>query len=88
MKLKTTIQGESFAFSSVKDVLARASEKRSGDELTGVAAKSERERVAAKWVVANLTLQDLFENPVLPYETDEVTRVIIDDTNKAIYGRI
>ena len=88
MKLKTTIQGESFAFSSVKDVLARASEKRSGDELTGVAAKSERERVAAKWVVANLTLKDLFENPVLPYETDEVTRVIIDDTNKAIYGRI
>jgi len=88
MKLKTTIQGETFAFTSVKDVLAKSSEKRSGDELTGVAAKSERERVAAKWVVANLTLQDIFENPVLPYEEDEVTRVIIDDTNKTIYKKI
>ena len=68
--------------------LACSSEKRSGDELTGVAAKSERERVAAKWVVANLTLQDIFENPVLPYEEDEVTRVIIDDTNKTIYKKI
>ncbi len=88
MKLKTTIQGETFAFASVKDVLAKSSEKRSGDELTGVSAKNERERVAAKWVVANLTLQDIFENPVLPYEEDEVTRVIIDDTDKTIYNEI
>ncbi len=88
MKLKTTIQGQTFAFTSVKDVLAKSSEKRSGDELTGVSAQNERERVAAKWVVANLTLQDLYENPVLPYEKDEVTRVIIDDTNKTIYNKV
>ena len=88
MKLKTTIQGETFAFASVKDVLAKSSEKRSGDELTGVSAKNERERVAAKWVVANLTLQDIFENPVLPYEEDEVTRVIIDDTDKTVYNEV
>lgn len=85
MNLSTTLRGETFAFKSVKEVLAKSAEKRSGDELIGVAAQTERERVAAKWVVANLTLKDLFENPVLPYETDEVTRVIIDDTNKTIY---
>jgi ethanolamine ammonia-lyase large subunit len=88
MKLKTTIQGETFEFKSIKDVLAKSAEARSGDDLIGVSAKTERERIAAKWVVANLTLQDLYENPVLPYEEDEVTRVIIDDTNKAIYNRL
>jgi ethanolamine ammonia-lyase large subunit len=88
MNLTTTLQGQTYTFKSVKDVLAKSAEKRSGDELIGVAAQSERERIAAKWVVANLTLQDIFENPVLPYETDEVTRVIIGDTNKTVYNRI
>ena len=76
MNLTTTLQGQTYTFKSVKDALAKSAEKRSGDELIGVAAQSERERIAAKWVIANLTLQDVFENPVLPYETDEVTRVI------------
>jgi ethanolamine ammonia-lyase large subunit len=85
MKLSTTLRGETFSFKSVKDALAKSAERRSGDELIGAAAASERERVAAKWVVANLSLKDIYENPVLPYESDEVTRVIIDDTDKAAY---
>jgi ethanolamine ammonia-lyase large subunit len=88
MKLKTTIQGQTFEFKDVKEVLAKSSEQKSGDELTGVAARSVAERIAAKWVVANLTLEDIYENPVMPYEDDEVTRVIIDDTNKLVYNNI
>lgn len=76
MKLATRLFGRSYRFRSVKDVLARANEARSGDELAGIAAASERERIAAKLVLAQLTLNDLRENPVVPFERDEVTRVI------------
>lgn len=78
MKLSTRLFGKSYRFRTVKEVLARANEARSGDELAGIAAHSEQERVAAKTVLAGLTLNDLRENPVVPYERDEVTRVIDD----------
>jgi ethanolamine ammonia-lyase large subunit len=88
MKLSTRLFGKSYRFKSVKDVLARANEARSGDELAGIGAKSERERVAAKMVLADLTLRDLRENPVVPYERDEVTRVIDDALDRDSYGEI
>jgi len=55
-------------------VLAKANEEKSGDILAGIAAQSDEERVAAKQVLANLCLEDLRNNPVVPYEEDEVTR--------------
>ncbi|HTY55476.1 MAG TPA: ethanolamine ammonia-lyase subunit EutB, partial [Candidatus Binataceae bacterium] len=79
MKLAARLFGRSYRFRSVKDVLARANEARSGDELAGIAAASERERIAAKMVLAELTLNDLREHPVVPFERDEVTRVIEED---------
>ena len=79
MRLTTTLFGEAFTFTSVKDALARANEPRSGDVQAGVAARSMREMAAAKRVVAELTLKDLRESPSVPYEQDEVTRVIEDD---------
>jgi ethanolamine ammonia-lyase large subunit len=78
MKLSTRLFGKTYRFRTVKEVLARANEARSGDELAGIAAHSEQERIAAKTVLASLTLNDLRENPVVPYERDEVTRVIDD----------
>jgi ethanolamine ammonia-lyase large subunit len=87
MNLATRLFGKSYRFRSVKDVLARANEARSGDELAGIAARSERERVAAKMVLADLTLEDLFNNPVVPYEKDEVTRVIADALDAAEFDR-
>ena len=88
MKLKTLLFGKTYAFRDVKDVLAKANEEKSGDRLAGVAAETAQERVAAKVVLAELTLHDLRENPVVPYEADEVTRIIQDDLNERIYDEI
>src|SRR5688500_15304672 len=88
MRLTTTLFGESFTFPSVKDALARANEPRSGDVQAGLAARSMREMAAAKRVVAELSLKELRENPSVPYETDEVTRVIEDDLDERAYKRV
>ncbi len=88
MILKTTLFGKVYQFKDVKDVLAKANEDRSGDHLAGVAAESMAERIAAKQVLAELTVADIRENPVVPYEQDEVTRVIQDAVNESIYKEI
>ena len=88
MKLTTRLFGKSYRFNSVRDVLARANEARSGDELAGIAARSEQERVAAKMVLADLTINDLRNHPVVPYERDAVTRVIDDGLEREEFGTI
>ena len=88
MILKTLLFGKTYAFRDVKDVLAKANEEKSGDKMAGIAAENAEERVAAKVVLANLLLSDLRENPVAPYESDEVTRIIQDDLNERIYAEI
>ena len=88
MILKTLLFGKTYAFRDVKDVLAKANEEKSGDKMAGIAAENAEERVAAKVVLANLLLSDLRENPVAPYESDEVTRIIQDDLNERIYAGI
>ena len=88
MPYRTLLAGQMFTFSSVKEVLAKASEEKSGDILAGVGALSAMERVAAKEVLSNMLLADLRENPVVPYETDEVTRLNQDGINETIYHTI
>ena len=88
MILKTKLLGHVYEFKSVKDALAKANEEKSGDRLAGIAAENAEERVAAKVVVANLTLADLRANPAVPYEEDGVTRIIQDDVNEKIYDEI
>ncbi len=88
MKLKTTLLGKTYIFQDVKQVLAKANEEKTGDKLAFLAAETAQERVAAKVVLSGLTLQDLYENPAVPYEEDEVTRLIIDDVNVREYERI
>ncbi len=88
MLLKTTLLGKTYVFRSVKEVLAKANEEKTGDRLAGLAAENARERVAAKVVLSAMTLQDLRENPAVPYEEDEVTRIIQDDVNEPAYARI
>ncbi len=82
------VHGEHFTFQSVKEVLGRASEARSGDMQAGVAARSLRERAAAKRVLADLPLRTLREAPSVPYEIDEVTRVIEDGLDDGIWSRV
>ncbi len=67
MALSARIHGEHFSFASVKEVLARANEPRSGDRQAGLAARSMREMAAAKRVLAELTLGELYEAPSVPY---------------------
>ncbi len=88
MKLKAKLFGHVYEFKSVKEVLAKANEEKSGDKLAGIAATSAEERVAAKVVLGELTLADLRNNPVVPYEIDEVTRIIQDAVNERIYNEI
>ena len=88
MKLKTTLLGKTYCFRSVKEVMAKANEEKTGDKLAGIAAETAQERVAAKVVLSALTLGDLRENPAVPYEEDEVTRIIQDDVNETVYARI
>ena len=88
MKLSAHLFGQTYQFKDVKDVLAKASDGRSGDVLAGVYASSAQERVAAKYVLSEFTLADLLNNPVVPYEEDCVTRVIQDDVNETAYERI
>ena len=88
MKLQTTLLGKTYSFKDIKDVLAKANEEKTGDKLAGLAAESAQERVAAKVVLSALLLSDLREDPAVPYEQDEVTRIIQDDVNDAVYNRI
>lgn len=88
MILKTRLRGQTFEFKDVKEVLAKASEKKSGDALAGVCAESALERIAAKEVLADLTVRDLRENPSVPYEKDRVTRLIDEDLNLYVYESI
>ena len=88
MKLKTMLYGETYSFNNIKEILAKANEKKSGDTLARVGAQSDLERVAAKVVLADLTVKDITENPVVDYEKDSVTRIILDDLDKEIYETV
>ncbi|SDJ13489.1 ethanolamine ammonia-lyase subunit EutB [Proteiniclasticum ruminis] len=88
MKLKTIVNGKKYQFKDVKDVLAKANEPKAGDRLQKIAASDETERVAAKVVLSEMLVEDLVENPTVPYEKDEVTRVNLDGMNKKTYESI
>jgi ethanolamine ammonia-lyase large subunit len=87
VKLKTRLMGQSFSFKSVKEVLAKANEIKSGDILAGIAAENAAERIAAKYVLSQLTLEDLRNNPVVPLEADEVSRIIDNDVTSQSTGQ-
>ncbi|MCK6531123.1 ethanolamine ammonia-lyase subunit EutB [Myxococcota bacterium] len=86
MNLTRAVRGRHYSFASVKDVLNRAGEEKSGDRMAGLAARDARERVAAKQVLADLPLSALRENPSIPYERDEVTRLVEDQLDAEAYG--
>ncbi|GLC87164.1 ethanolamine ammonia-lyase subunit EutB [Lysinibacillus piscis] len=88
MKLSCMVKGTFYTFSSVREVLAKASEAKSGDVMARIAATSSLERVAAKIVLSELQLKDIYEHPVIPYELDDVTRLIYDDISETIYKNI
>jgi ethanolamine ammonia-lyase large subunit len=88
VELAASIRGTSYRFASVKEVLARANPRKSGDDLAGVSARDPVERVAARAVLADLTLHELREHPVVPYEQDAVTRVVEDDLDDSAFRAV
>ena len=88
MNLAATLRGTTYRFRDLKQVLAKANEEKSGDRLAGLAADSVSERVAAKRVLADVTLCELYENPVVAPDTDAVTRLILDDIQRPIYDSV
>ncbi len=88
MAFSSRVHGEHFTFSSLKEVLGRANEVRSGDIQAGLAARSMREMAAAKQVLADITMEQLYNAPSVSYEEDEVTRVVVDGLNQNAFNRI
>ena len=78
MSFSHTIGNTRYMFDSLRELLAKATPLRSGDVLAGVAAESAEERVAAQFALANLPLAHFLSEQVVPYEADEVTRLIVD----------
>lgn len=88
MAYQHTIGGERWQFSDLRDVMAKATPLRSGDALAGVAATSAVERMAARLCLADIPLSRFLSEALIPYESDEVTRLILDTHNAAAFAPI
>jgi len=79
---------ESFVFSDLRELFAKANEEKSGDQLAGLAAGSERERVAAKRKLADLSLREIVQQPLIDPDGDDVTRLILDSYDREAFQPI
>jgi ethanolamine ammonia-lyase large subunit len=86
MRLRMKIREVTYSFEDLRDLLAKSSPYRSGDALAGIAAESAEQRAAAQMVLADLPLKTFLQEPVIPYENDEVTRLIIDSHHAAPFA--
>ena len=84
----STLGGHRYRFGSLARLLAAASPERSGDRLAGLAASSAQERVAARWALADVPLTAFLAEPVIPYETDDVTRLILDTHDAGAFAAV
>ncbi|AVB18561.1 ethanolamine ammonia lyase large subunit [Pseudomonas syringae pv. theae ICMP 3923] len=83
-----SVGAQTYRFDSLKEVMAKASPARSGDYLAEVAAHNDAERVAAQMALANIPLKHFLEEALIPYEQDEVTRLIIDTHDKLAFAPV
>ncbi|MBS1694308.1 MAG: ethanolamine ammonia-lyase subunit EutB [Actinobacteria bacterium] len=88
MTYRHQISGTTYQFDGLVELMAKATPSRSGDQLAGCAAESDEERAAAAWALADLPLSTFLTEEVVPYETDDVTRLIIDSHDKAAYSAV
>lgn len=88
MPYSSTVDNRTYSFESLRELLAKASPKRSGDELAGVASNSAEERVAAQFALADVPLKRFIEEPIIPYEQDEVTRLILDTHDPEAFSAV
>ncbi len=88
MLLRTKLFGKAYEFPDLRLLMGKANEEKSGDRLAGVGAETTAERAAAKFVLAEVPLSALRETPAVPYDQDEVTRMIQDAVNETVYNEI
>jgi ethanolamine ammonia-lyase large subunit len=88
MIYRYTIDSHTYQFEDLKAVLAKATPARSGDYLAGVAAETYAERMAARMCLAEIPLKNFLEDLIIPYESDEVTRLIVDTHNQQAFAEI
>src|ERR1700712_5448795 len=83
-----TVGERRYTFADLKTLLAKATPARSGDALAGLIAESGEERVAAQFALADLPLTTFLNEAVVPYESDEVTRLIIDSHDAQAFATV
>lgn len=83
-----SLNHSTYSFNGLRELLAKASPYRSGDAQAGIAAENERERVAAQVLLADVPLNRFLEEPLIPYEQDEVTRLIIDTHDEQAFAPV
>ncbi len=88
MLLRTKLHGKTYEFPDIRLLMGKANEEKSGDTLAGVGADTVAERVAARLVLAEVPLRVLRETPAVPYDQDEVTRVIQDGVDESVYSEV
>ncbi|MBI1917758.1 MAG: ethanolamine ammonia-lyase subunit EutB [Planctomycetes bacterium] len=88
MPFSTTLRSEHFTFADLREVFAKANEEKSGDALAGLAAHSERERVAAKTVLADVRLGEIVNAPLIDPDRDEVSRLLLDRLDQSAFRSI
>ena len=88
MPYHATIRNESFSFVDLRELLAKANEEKSGDHLAGLAAASARERVAAKWALADVTLAEIVANPLIDPDQDDVSRLIVETQDRVAFEEL
>ena len=88
MAYRHTLGGETYSFETLKDLLAAASPVRSGDQLAGLCAETDAQRVAARYALADLPMRTFLETALVPYEEDDVTRLIVDTHDNAAFARL
>ena len=88
MAFSCTTRGVTYRFDSLRTLLAKSTPARSGDELAGLAADSARERAAAQMALADTPLTTFLNEALVPYEADEVTRLIVDSHDAAAFQSV
>ena len=88
MRYRTTLHSQVFAFDDLKQVMAAASPARSGDYLAGVGAATSQQRMAARHVLADTPLKQFLTEALIPYESDNITRLIIDSHDAAAFAPV
>ena len=88
MAYRHTIDATVYVFESLPDLLAKATPPRSGDRLAGIAAETSEQMIAARMALADTPLSQFLNETVIPYERDEVTRLILDTHDKAAFAPV